>query len=85
MRVKIKECQLTKIIKLLALGTIGYAVAKRFGGGRNEGAATRADTGPTPVRDAGPENMQDQSADDWSRVDEASDQSFPASDPPATY
>jgi hypothetical protein len=34
-----------------------------------------------PVRDAGPENMENPPAD-WDRVDEGSDQSFPASDPP---
>jgi hypothetical protein len=34
------------------------------------------------VRDAGPEAMRDPPAD-WDEVDEASDESFPASDPPA--
>jgi hypothetical protein len=34
-----------------------------------------------PVRDAGPENMENPPAD-WDEVDEGSDQSFPASDPP---
>jgi hypothetical protein len=34
------------------------------------------------ARAAGPEAMRDPPAD-WSRVDEASDESFPASDPPA--
>jgi hypothetical protein len=38
------------------------------------------------VRDAGPAHIRDGALkDDWSRVDEASDESFPASDPPATY
>jgi hypothetical protein len=37
------------------------------------------------VRDAGPEQMRDGDALDWDSTDEASDQSFPASDPPATY
>ncbi|HVY86130.1 MAG TPA: hypothetical protein VG943_13430 [Caulobacterales bacterium] len=37
---------------------------------------------PPPVRDAGPENME-HPPKDWSEVDEASDESFPASDPPA--
>jgi hypothetical protein len=35
-----------------------------------------------PVRDAGPENMRFAPAS-WDRVDEAADESFPASDPPA--
>lgn len=34
------------------------------------------------VRPAGPEAMRDPPAD-WSKIDEASDESFPASDPPA--
>lgn len=37
------------------------------------------------VRDAGPEHMRDGEAHDWDQTDEASDQSFPASDPPSTY
>jgi hypothetical protein len=32
------------------------------------------------IRDAGPDNMPDP-PDDWDEVDEASDESFPASDP----
>lgn len=35
-----------------------------------------------PVRPAGPEAMQDP-PERWDRVDEAADESFPASDPPA--
>jgi hypothetical protein len=38
----------------------------------------------TPVRAAGPESMRDPPGK-WDEVDEASDQSFPASDPPARY
>jgi hypothetical protein len=37
-----------------------------------------------PVRPAGPEQMQDPPKA-WDAVDEASDQSFPASDPPSSY
>ncbi len=36
------------------------------------------------VRAAGPETMRDPPRD-WDRVDESSDESFPASDAPATY
>jgi hypothetical protein len=36
------------------------------------------------VRPAGPESME-QPPEQWDRVDEESDESFPASDPPANY
>ena len=39
----------------------------------------------TQVRDAGPEHMRDGDAQECDLTDEASDQSFPASDPPSTY
>jgi hypothetical protein len=35
------------------------------------------------TRSAGPEAMRDDVADDWDKVDDALDQSFPASDPSA--
>jgi hypothetical protein len=37
----------------------------------------------TQVRPAGPESMRDKPKKDWKPEDEASDESFPASDPPA--
>ena len=36
-------------------------------------------------RHAGPGAMRDKPAGTWTKTDEASDESFPASDPPATY
>jgi hypothetical protein len=37
------------------------------------------------VRPAGPSAMRDRPVREWSKIDEASDESFPASDPPAHY
>jgi hypothetical protein len=80
---------LANIVKLLALGAIGYAVTQRLRKNHNgqNAAFSRDHSGDAsmPVRDAGPENMRDKPTAAWSSVDEASDQSFPASDPPANY
>lgn len=38
--------------------------------------------GPVEVRNAGPESMRS-NPPQWDKVDEASDESYPASDPPA--
>ncbi len=37
------------------------------------------------TRDAGPGSMRDNSGKRWDVVDESSDESFPASDPPSSY
>ena len=47
-----------------------------------EGEAGRSD--PNATRDAGPAAMRSDPPE-WDAVDEASDESFPASDPPARY
>lgn len=45
-------------------------------------ARGEATPGPSQVRNAGPEAMRSD-LPEWDRTDEASDESFPASDPPA--
>ncbi|KCZ89161.1 hypothetical protein [Hyphomonas jannaschiana] len=42
------------------------------------------ETADKKIRPSGPENMEDPPKD-WDKVDEESDESFPASDPPANY
>ena len=52
-------------------------------GARRRAAALR-DPSDEGSRPAGPESMRDP-PEQWDIVDEASDESFPASDPPAYY
>ena len=72
------------IIKLAALGALGYAGYKYFEKNNGGRAAFAGNQGNAEVRDAGPKAMRDK-PDSWNKTDEASDESFPASDPPATY
>lgn len=78
------------ILKLAALGAVGYAaytfLRERVGHEPPVAFATGETSGPNfaQVRNAGPEGMR-MDPPEWDRIDEASDESFPASDPPATY
>lgn len=45
--------------------------------------ASNIHAGPNPVRAAGPAAMRDGHMLDWDKVDQAIDESFPASDPPS--
>jgi hypothetical protein len=78
-----------KILGLMALGAGAYAFTRYRSAGKSDGnAAFSADqpqAGQDAVRDAGPDAMRDPPVRPWSQVDEESDQSFPASDPPANY
>ena len=85
-----KTALLTGIGAACAAG-LGYLATRRFGGGGDEGerhapalsgsgaAGPVGDSGN--VRPAGPSAMRDPPKE-WTKVDEASDESFPASDPP---
>jgi hypothetical protein len=81
---------------LLGTAAIGVAVlvARRMEGrgADAEGPTPAAFTTPVPApgsfdqtRDAGPENMRDEDGAVWDEVDEGSDESFPASDPPSYF
>ena len=78
------------LLKLAALGALGYVGWKYYEKASDQSPPAFA-TGQEPgenvakVRDAGPEAMADTPQREWSKADQASDESFPASDPPATY
>jgi hypothetical protein len=78
------------LLKIAAVGAAGYLGYRYCRKDKDQGHAAFADGQPNDknfakIRDAGPKAMRDAPADRWSKVDEASDQSFPASDPPSTY
>ena len=78
------------ILTMAALGAGAYALLRRkHDTSDGDKPAAFADDQPAatdnPVRDAGPEAMRDPPAGGWTAVDEESDQSFPASDPPGNY
>lgn len=76
----------------LALMLVAREAWKRSAGWRGRRAAAWSDrareaapdAADSPVRAGGPESMRDPPRR-WDRTDEAGDQSFPASDPPANY
>ena len=77
------------ILTLFAVGAAAYVLSRKNAAQSTGTPAAFADgqpgAGPNPVRDAGPHAMRDGQTRAWTSVDEASDQSFPASDPPANY
>ena len=74
------------LLKLLTLGAIGYGGYKYYENNREKvHAAFAGNQGNADVRDAGPETMRDTPTREWTKTDEESDESFPASDPPANY
>jgi hypothetical protein len=77
------------LIRLALAGAAGYAFYKYAtkdaeGQAAFAGGASSGDDNFSKVRDAGPQEMSN-APKTWNKVDEASDESFPASDPPSTY
>jgi hypothetical protein len=74
------------LLKLALAAATGYAIyryaTKQRTLERAAFAHGEATGGPVEVRNAGPEAMRSDPPE-WDKVDEASDESFPASDPPA--
>ena len=74
------------LLRMAVLGALGYVGYKYYEKNQsNENAAFANNQGSGRVRDAGPEAMRDKPKREWEKADEISDESFPASDPPATY
>ncbi|MEE4210359.1 MAG: hypothetical protein V2I43_13970 [Parvularcula sp.] len=72
------------LMRLAALGALGYFGYRQFS--KNQTAPAYAEGEPEGgARNAGPEATRDETMDDWDETDQALDQSFPASDPPAKY
>ncbi|TIX48998.1 hypothetical protein [Alteraurantiacibacter aquimixticola] len=78
---------LLKTALLGVLGFAGYKYYEKHKGRQNEAFAEGQAGGANfaQIRDAGPEAMADKPKREWTKVDEAADESFPASDPPANY
>ena len=72
------------LLKLLALGGLGYAGYRYYEKNQSKPAFAGNQCNAS-IRDAGPDAMRDETRREWTRTDEESDQSFPASDPPANY
>lgn len=74
------------LFQIAAAGVVGYVLYRyvKHGKEHNDPVAFAAGeaTGGHEVRNAGPEAMRSDPPE-WDEVDESSDESFPASDPPA--
>lgn len=71
-----------------AIGAVAYGIMRKMESQNPPAAFAKGQGAPgnaTQVRDAGPAAMRDGVRRPWTKEDQASDESFPASDPPATY
>jgi len=77
------------LLKLAALGAIGYVGYRYFTNAAETNHAAYADGqvsgSHTDIRDAGPDAMRDPEQRPWTGTDQKLDESFPASDPPGNY
>jgi len=80
------------LIRIAALGAasyVGYKFWQKSQKGEHSHAAyssgQSAKGDASPIRDAGPDAMRDGEKRTWTPVDQQSDESFPASDPPGNY
>lgn len=73
------------ILRMAALSALGYAGYKFFEKRKSDNPPAFAAGQTGLVRDAGQDAMRDKSPDQWTKTDEESDESFPASDPPGNY
>jgi hypothetical protein len=86
---RIRRTEAATAFGIAGAGVLAAAILYRLRRGRrdeccNPGTAARRE-GEGEIRSSGPEGMRSKVRREWSRVDEASDESFPASDPPATW
>ena len=78
------------LLRMATLGALGFIGWKYYEKSKDQSPPAFA-KGQEPgenvakVRDAGPEAMADKPQREWTPADQASDESFPASDPPANY
>lgn len=68
---------------LIAAGGVVFGLFRARGGKSELFPATKSGEGS--LRHAGPAAMRSSAPQDWTKEDQASDESFPASDPPSGY